>query len=89
VTDDPALSCPGARDSPSAASFPSSRCGCALGELPQAAVEDFDRIEGMLLGRAIGNALGNTSEGWSGRGGGSVTGPARDGMFPARTAHKC
>lgn len=34
----------------------------ALGPMPESL--DFDRVEGMLLGLAVGDALGNTTEGW-------------------------
>src|SRR5450756_338412 len=39
--------------------------GCVLGSAPGLVPEgfDFDRVEGMMLGLAIGDALGNTSEG--------------------------
>ena len=43
-----------------------SRAGLlALGAPPAGRPVDFDRVEGMLLGLAIGDALGNTSEGRS------------------------
>jgi ADP-ribosylglycohydrolase len=45
---------------------------------PRGAVSDWRRVEGMLLGLAIGDALGNSSEGWTPRDRATRVGEVRD-----------
>ncbi len=49
-----------------------------FGRMPRGAVTDWGRVEGMLLGLAIGDALGNTSEGLSPRQRTEFVGEVRD-----------
>ena len=49
-----------------------------FGRKPHGVVADWERVEGMLLGLAIGDALGNTSEGLSPRQRTEFVGEVRD-----------
>ncbi|MBI5116314.1 ADP-ribosylglycohydrolase family protein [Candidatus Poribacteria bacterium] len=55
---------------------------------PMPGVSDFDRVEGMMLGLAIGDALGNTSEGLHPRKRRAMHGEIRDYRYnPRANAH--
>src|SRR5437867_952331 len=55
----------GSEASARGAAFAMQQCLAALGALPAGPPEHFDAVEGMLLGLAMGDALGNTTEGQS------------------------